>query len=51
MPKTRSNKRSVDDSSARSETRHNRKLSSRVPISKNKSELTPAWTNPGHLLL
>ena len=43
MPKTRTNKRSADDSSARSETRHSRKPSSRVPVHENKTGLlTPA---------
>ena len=42
MPKTRTNKRSADDSTGRSETRHSKKLSSRVPVSKKKSGLTPA---------
>ena len=42
MPKTRTNKRSAEKSSARSETRHSRKPSSRVPVSEKKSRLTPA---------
>ena len=42
MPKTRTNKRSADDSSTRSETRHSRKPSSRVPVGKKKTRLTPA---------
>ena len=42
MPKTRTNKRSADDSSARSETRHSRKPSSRLPVGEKKSGLTPA---------
>ena len=42
MPKTRTNKRSADNSSARSETRHSRKPSSRVPVVEKKTGLTPA---------
>ena len=43
MPKTRTNKRSADDSSARGETRYSRKPSSRVPVGEKKTtKLTPA---------
>ena len=42
MPKTRTSKRSADNSSVRSETRHSRKPSSRLPVGEKKSGLTPA---------
>ena len=42
MPETRTNKISANNSSTRSETRHSRKPSSRVPVGEKKSGVTPA---------